>query len=129
VLLSWAYLATLADSGEITRARATAMAGLSVASVALMVGLAGLASRPSRVAAALALGAAALLIETPYLNTALGLSPLPLGHWLAVSAGVAIVALSALASTFSSSRGPLHLLWGPRFRAPVRNPGSTPLKP
>jgi Ca2+-transporting ATPase len=79
--------------GQVEHARATALAALTLSSVAITVGLSGLRTRVSRVIAGGTAVLSAVLIQTPALARALHMTPLHAEDWAIVVAAVLLIGL------------------------------------
>jgi Ca2+-transporting ATPase len=89
------YVWNVEESGNVAHGRAMAIATLALASAALTASLRGLRTRAGRVIAALTVGSAVVLIQTPPLARALHLEPLHLVDWAVALAGSVLAALLA----------------------------------
>ncbi len=91
-----AYQHAQATGGSVAHARAVALAGLSLGSAAITMGLSGLRTAMARWVTGITAGGSALLIQVPALATRLHLDPLHAEDWLFAGLGVAWIALPLL---------------------------------
>ncbi|RKG62582.1 cation-transporting P-type ATPase [Corallococcus sp. AB011P] len=117
--LVWAYARCLSEGHDIERARAVAMASLTLASATFAAVLTRLRTRTARWVCALSLGLSVLLIQVPALAALVGLHPPTARDWGRVLVAVA-AALVPLLVAGPHARG--GLLRGHRWRTRRRTP-------
>ncbi len=103
-LVSFGYLRSLAEDGDVEHGRAMALVVLSVASAGVAAALSGLHTRASRWIAAGTLALALLLVQVPLLASRLHLRPLHLDEWAIAIAGGALACLPVLLEALLRAR-------------------------
>ncbi|RUO92443.1 cation-transporting P-type ATPase [Corallococcus sp. AB018] len=116
--LVWAYARCLSEGHDVERARAVAMASLTLASATFAAVLTRLRTRTARWVCALSLGLSVLLIQVPALAALVGLHPPGARDWGRVLVAVA-AALVPLLVAGPHARGGRGHRWRTGRRAPA----------